>query len=154
MTDARKKKFRVPRIIEGKLFLDDRGEVAFFNDFKFEGIKRFYLVSNHKVGFVRAWHAHRREAKYVMPVEGAALIGAVRIDNWDNPSKRMQASRFTVTAKVPSILYIPPGYANGFMSLTENCKLLFLSTSTVEESKRDDIRFDSRYWNVWSVDEH
>lgn len=136
------------------MFVDDRGEVAFLNDFKFEGIKRFYLVSNHKAGFVRAWHAHRHEAKYVMAVRGAALIGVVRIDNWDKPSKDMQVSRFTVTARAPSILYIPQGYANGFMSLTKNCKLLFLSTSTIEESKQDDIRFDSRYWDIWTIVEH
>jgi dTDP-4-dehydrorhamnose 3,5-epimerase-like enzyme len=148
------RKPEIPRMTKGKLFVDDRGEVAFFNDFKLEGIKRFYLVSNHKVGFVRAWHAHRHEAKYVTAVSGAALIGAVRIDKWDKPSKQMHVSRFTVTAKAPSILYIPRGYANGFMSLTEDCSLLFLSTSTIEESKRDDVRFDSRYWNIWTIPEH
>ena len=49
-----------PLLIEGGLAVDDRGEVRFVNGFGFEGVKRFYAVSNHQPGFVRAWHAHRR----------------------------------------------------------------------------------------------
>ena len=56
--------FTEPTLIDGGLSVDDRGQVAFANGFDFEGVKRFYLVSNHRQGFVRAWHAHRREAKW------------------------------------------------------------------------------------------
>ena len=69
-----------PQLISGNLVVDDRGQVAFVNDFTFEGVKRFYVVSNHRQGFVRAWHAHRREAKYVTALQGAALVGAVAVD--------------------------------------------------------------------------
>jgi dTDP-4-dehydrorhamnose 3,5-epimerase len=141
----------VPRIIEGELVTDDRGDVCFVNDFHFEGVKRFYLVSNHKVGFVRAWHAHRREAKYATVVQGAAIVATVLIDDWEQPSKDAKVHRFTLSAQKPSVLYIPPGYANGFMSLTPDCKIMFLSTSTLEESLRDDVRYDARYWDVWQV---
>jgi dTDP-4-dehydrorhamnose 3,5-epimerase len=39
------------------------------------------------------------------------------------------------------------------MSLTGDAKLMFFSTSTVEESREDDVRFDARYWDAWSVEE-
>ena len=68
-----------PRLIEGGLGIDDRGQVAFVNEFDFAGVKRFYVVSNHGAGFVRAWHAHRREAKYVTLVQGSAIVAAVEI---------------------------------------------------------------------------
>lgn len=142
-----------PRIIEGNVFVDDRGEVGFVSDFNFGGIKRFYLVSNHKAGFVRAWHAHKKESKYVTAVSGAAVIGAVAIDDWKKPSKDSKVWRFTLSDRKPSVLYIPAGYANGFMSLTQDAKLLFFSTSSVEESRADDVRFDARYWDPWSVTE-
>jgi dTDP-4-dehydrorhamnose 3,5-epimerase len=58
-----------------------------------------------------------------------------------------------LSAKKPSVLFIPPGYANGFMSLTAQLKLMFFSTSTLEESAGDDIRFDSRLWDPWHVAE-
>ena len=54
-------------------------------------------------------------------------------------------------AQKPAVLYLPAGYANGFMSLTDDATLMFFSTSTVEESRGDDIRFDARYWNAWEV---
>ena len=116
-------------------------------------MKRFYVVANHRQGFVRAWHAHRREAKYVTVVTGAAVVAAVRIDDWENPSREAPVQRFVLTAEKPSVLFIPPGYANGFMSLTQDARLVFFSTSSVEESRGDDIRFDARHWDVWTVEE-
>ena len=142
-----------PRLIRGGLAVDDRGEVRFVNDFDFEGVKRFYLVSNHEASFIRAWHAHRREAKYVLVVQGAAIVGAVRIDDWDKPSKEAHVDRFVLSASQPSVLYIPGGFANGFKTLVSGTKVLFLSTSTLEESRGDDVRFDPRYWDIWTVEE-
>lgn len=146
-------KFSEPTLIEGGLSVDDRGQVAFVNGFDFKDVKRFYMVSNHSAGFVRAWHAHKREAKYVLAVKGAALVGAVKIDDWDKPSKDAEVKRFTLSAKKPTVLYIPAGYANGFMSLTKDARLIFFSTSTLEESLGDDIRYDARYWDIWTVEE-
>jgi dTDP-4-dehydrorhamnose 3,5-epimerase-like enzyme len=142
-----------PRLLAGELAVDDRGEVGFVNDFAFVGVKRFYVVRNHRRGFVRAWHAHRREAKYIMAVSGAALVGAVLVDDWDHPSKTARVWRYTLSAHKPAVLYIPAGYANGFMSLTRDAKLIFFSTATLEESKDDDVRFPARHWDIWSVEE-
>lgn len=139
------------RLIKGGVSIDDRGEVAFINEFKFENVKRFYIVENHQSGFIRAWHGHKIEAKYVSVISGAALIGAVKVNDWSNPSPNAEISRHILSAKQPSILYIPPGYANGFMSLTDDAKLIFYSTSTLEDSLSDDYRFDSRLWDIWSV---
>jgi dTDP-4-dehydrorhamnose 3,5-epimerase-like enzyme len=140
-----------PHIFNGGLAVDDRGETAFVNEFNFEGVKRFYIISNHKAGFVRAWHAHKHEAKYVTAVSGEAIVGAVKIDDWEKPSKDLSVERYVISSKKPQVLYIPPGYANGFMSLTSDLKLIFFSTSTLQESAGDDIRYDARYWDIWDV---
>jgi len=140
-----------PQLLEGGLVVDDRGEVGFVNDFDFADVKRFYWVANHRSGFVRAWHAHRREAKYAVVVQGAAVIAAVEVDNWDSPSKDNKVWRYVLSAQRPSVLYIPPGYANGFMSLTAETKLIFFSTVSLEESRHDDVRYDAHYWDAWSV---
>ena len=139
------------KVIKGGLSTDDRGEVSFVNDFKFKDVKRFYCVQNHKSGFIRAWHAHKKEAKYVSVISGSALIGAVKIDDWENPSKDNQTFRYILSSKQPSILYIPQGYANGFMSLNNDTILIFYSTTSLEESLDDDYRFDSRFWDIWNV---
>lgn len=144
-------KSEIPSLIEGGLSVDDRGEVAFVNDFHFQGVKRFYKVANHQSGFVRAWHAHKHEAKYVMVTQGAAIVGAVAIDNWDAPSRDAKVYRYVLAAQKPAILHIPAGYANGFKSLTADTQLIFFSTATIDEARSDDIRYDARYWNIWDI---
>jgi len=141
------------KLFSGGLSVDDRGQVGFVNDFDFAGVKRFYTVSNHRQNFVRAWHAHRKEAKYVTVVQGAALIGAVAVDDWERPSKRSEVSRHVLSASKPAVLFIPAGFANGFMSLTEDAVVVFFSTSTLNESLGDDFRYEARYWDIWHVEE-
>ena len=142
-----------PQLIEGGLAVDDRGELRFVNAFDFAGVKRFYSVSNHRQGFVRAWHAHKKESKYALCTQGAVVVGAIAIDNWEQPTKSLQPRRFVLSANKPAVLYIPAGYANGFMSLTAEAALMFFSTSSLEESKGDDFRYDARYWDIWQVEE-
>lgn len=141
------------KLIKGGISIDDRGEVGFVNDFTFENVKRFYTLFNHKKGFVRAWHGHKNESKYFHVVSGTALICAVKIDNWAKPSKKLAIQHFVLSAKSPAALFVPKGFANGFMSLDDECKIIVFSTSTLEESLNDDYRFDARYWNPWEVEE-
>ena len=142
-----------PKLYAGDLAVDDRGQVTFVNDFDFAGVKRFYTVRNHRQGFVRAWHAHRREAKYVTVVAGAALVGAVRISDWESPSRDTPVSRYVLSGDKPRVLFIPPGYANGFMSLSADAHLIFFSSSTLQDSLGDDTRYDARHWDIWTVEE-
>lgn len=147
--DKEKLKLNVPYLLRGGVAKDKRGIVSFVNEFNFSGVKRFYVVENCKEGTVRAWHGHRYEEKYVFTVSGKVLIGAVKIDDWNHPSKKAKINSFLMSSGEPAILYIPKGYANGFKSLTGDAKLIFFSTSELEQSKKDDIRFDAKYWNIW-----
>lgn len=139
---------KTPTLIEGGVAKDLRGQVSFINDFNLENVKRFYMVENSQVGLIRAWHAHRHEAKYAMVLKGEAIVAAVAVDNFEKPSKNAQVHRYLMNAQTPSVLYIPAGYANGFISLSPDAQIIFYSTQTVEESKNDDYRFDPRYWDL------
>ena len=142
------------KLIEGNIFIDDRGEVSFVNDFGSDHlaqIKRFYMVSNHKKDFIRAWHGHKEEGKYVLCLKGSAWIRYVKIDNWERPAKNLEVKQVFLSDKKPSILYIPGGYVNGFMSLTDDMKLMFFSTSSLQESLKDDFRFSYDYWDTWPI---
>ena len=133
------------KIINGGVAVDDRGSVRFVNDFNFDDVKRFYQVANHKRDFIRAWHAHEKEGKFVYVTKGSALVGAVNL-------KDEQITKQVLSASSPKVLYIPPGYANGFKSLEEDTIILFFSTSTLEDSLGDDIRFPYDKWNIWEED--
>jgi dTDP-4-dehydrorhamnose 3,5-epimerase len=133
------------KLFNGGLSVDDRGSVRFVNDFNFEGVKRFYQVENHSRGFIRAWHGHKKEGKYVYVTNGSALVGIVNMET-------EEISKFVLSSQTPKVLWIPPGHFNGFKSLEENTKIIFFSTSTLEESLGDDIREDHDKWDIWNED--
>ena len=138
--------------IAGGLSVDDRGQIQFCNGFDMSYIKRFYIVSNHETPFIRAWHGHKKETKYAFVVSGAAIFAAVKIDDWENPKKNTEVFRFVLSEKKPGLLHIPAGYAHGFKTLAMDTKVMFFSTSSLEESAGDDYRFEYRYWNPWDVE--
>lgn len=139
------------KLYNGGTAVDDRGQLKFVNDFDFNGVKRFYQVENHRQGFIRAWHGHQNESKYVYVPKGSALIGAVPLPK--SPSdEKLLPEKFILSSDKPSVLQIPNGYANGFKTLTDDTIVIFFSSSTLEESMGDDIRFEYDYWNIWHED--
>ena len=138
-------------LIEGGLAVDDRGQIQFCNDFNMMNIRRFYVVANHQPQFVRAWHGHKKETKYICVLSGAAIVAAVKINDWKNPDKKAPVERFVLSEKKLSVLKVPKGYANGFKTLVADTKIIIFSTSNLEESKGDDFRFEANYWNPWDV---
>lgn len=142
-----------PKLLKGAISVDDRGSVSFVNDFDFAGVKRFYMIRNHRQGFIRAWHGHKHEAKYFIVIKGSALICGVQVDDWTNPSKDLKVHRFVLSEKNPMVLYLPAGFANGAMSLTEDAQIMVFSTSALQDSLQDDIRFESHYWDPWHIEE-
>ena len=141
------------RKIEGNIHIDERGEVGFINDYDFHGVKRFYTIRNHKSHFIRAWHAHKKEGKFITVVNGSALIGAVKIIDWDDPSKNNDVEKFILSSIKPSIIAIPPSYANGMMTLGKDTIIMVFSTSSLKESFNDDIRYDTKQWDIWDIQE-
>jgi dTDP-4-dehydrorhamnose 3,5-epimerase-like enzyme len=137
--------------MKGERFVDDRGSLSFLNGLDLKDFRRFYIIENHAKGFVRAWHGHLKEAKAFLPLEGAFLVGAARLTDSIKPSKDVEVTRQVLDSGNPQALFIPKGYANGLMSLTEGAKLLVLSTSTLEESQGDDYRLPHDYWDIWKI---
>ncbi|MBN1216055.1 MAG: NAD-dependent epimerase/dehydratase family protein [Candidatus Lokiarchaeota archaeon] len=141
-------------VINGGLALDDRGSLSFANTFNFCGVKRFYQVQNFSTNTIRAFHGHLHEGKYVYVPKGSAVILAVKLDDIKNPSKKAEMNKYILSDKKPQILFIPPKYANGFKPLERDTRLIFFSTSTLEESKNDDYRFPWDYWgkDIWDIE--
>lgn len=147
-----------PRLIRGGLDVDERGEVGFVNEAELFGVRRFYTIRNHRVGVPRAWHGHREEAKWITVVAGAALVCAVSLRNLELESEKESEvpmephARIILSAKVPAVLYVPPGYANGCMALEPGTVILHLSDKSLEESCEDDVRFSSDLFaDLWKV---
>jgi len=139
-----------PFLIPGNSSKDIRGEVKFFNNFTFREVKRFYEVK-HTADEPRAFHGHIKEAKYVFVENGEILFCLVKLTDTVNPSKTETVLRYHLSEEDPQILFVPPGYANGFKILVPDTKILFFSTATLADSKNDDFRFPFDYWgtDIW-----
>ena len=51
-----------PKIVKGKAFKDDRGQLKFNNLFNLSLIKRIYLIENKK-DIIRGWQGHKIEQR-------------------------------------------------------------------------------------------
>lgn len=142
-----------PQLFRGGLAADDRGVLRSIEGADFSRVKRLYAMENFSSETIRAFHGHRKEAKYVTVVCGSALVAAAPLDVAPTtiPSP---LQRFVLSAHSPALLYVPAGYMNGFRALEAHTRILFFSTATVEESKADDYRFPPEYWgkSVWTVE--
>lgn len=135
-------------LIKGGIAVDDRGCLRFVNDFNFNGVKRFYQVENFKRGFIRAWHGHQNESKFVWVPRGSALVGIIPLHAKPNDMSNVQ--KYVLSDKTPSILKIPAGNYNGFMTLEVDTRIIFFSTVTLTETMDDDIRQPYDTWDIWS----
>lgn len=141
------------KLIDAGVAIDDRGELLYCNNLDMTKIKRFYHITNYLNPFVRAWHGHKIEEKYILVTKGSALVAAVEVDKWDTPSKDLKIQTFLLNDKNPKILYIPAGYAHGYKTLLSDTRLTIFSSLSLSESQKDDYRYDVNYWNPWIIKE-
>ncbi|SHG93828.1 cupin domain-containing protein [Flavobacterium defluvii] len=137
-----------PEVIQGGNFSDHRGTISYVNDFSFNDIERFYIITNSEENPIRAWQGHKLDSKNFYCVSGSFKIHFVKIDNWESPSKNLPVETIIVSEGDSKIVQIPPGYANAVQSLESNSKLISFSTLPLTKVKEDDARYPSDYWNI------
>lgn len=132
-------------IIKGGVYEDFRGSIKFCNDFNMKNISRFYIISHKNIKVVRAWQGHKIEHKYFYVIKGSFLIGGVKIDDWNNPSGKLEPEIFRIKSDDNLVLSIPPGYANGLKALENDSQVMVFSSHNIVEN----IRFDASMWFNW-----
>jgi len=138
----------IPKIIQGGNFSDHRGTISYVNDFSFQDIERFYIISNSDENPIRAWQGHKLDAKNFYCLNGSFKIHFVKIDDWENPSQHLIVETVFVSSSDSKIVHIPAGYANAIESLETNSKLLSFSTLPLVNVKEDDVRYSSDHWKI------
>jgi len=141
-----------PELINGGVASDDRGFLMFSNDFDpvKEGIRRVYIINNINDKVVRAFHGHLEESKYIMVLKGTVKFVLTEMMQQETPVPGKfdyaldsgDSTEYNLSDKVPRILKVPAGWANGMKSLTNDSVIIVFSNRTLDESKDDDIRFD------------
>ena len=95
----------IPKELDLETFVDDRGILSFSNKLNLSSVKRFYTVQNFQKNFIRAWHAHKKESKVFILLQGAFLISCVKIDNWKKPSKKNKVYKFFTSDENKKIIF-------------------------------------------------
>ena len=136
-------------LIEPKIYLDDRG--FFFESFKtsdFEkaNVPTHFLQDNFsfsKKDVIRGLHYQKNpkaQGKLVSVLNGHVWDVAVDIRRESRTFLKWVAAE--LNANNHAMLYIPPGFAHGFMSLTEDVHLLYKCTNEYDPQSDAGVRWN------------
>lgn len=134
-----------PKLIKGGNHADLRGRISFNNEFDASAVKRIYTIENESTTFVRAWQGHRVERRWFSVVQGSFEIKLIKIDQWEYPNKKAEATTYILKHETLDILCVPKGYVSSIQSLEEKSKLLVMSDYLLEEVN-DEYRYPKDYF--------
>lgn len=135
-------------IIEPGLFVDDRGSfMELYNKATYSATGVEYFIQDNisisKKGVIRGLHfqeAPYAQAKLVSVVKGEVLDVAVDLRKGSPTFGEYVA--VVLSADNRKQLFIPEGFAHGFMSLSEDSTLMYKCSSLWNKSAERSIRFD------------
>lgn len=138
------------RIIEPKDFQDERGGfVKIFHqaswleaNLPFQLAESYYSTSRKQV--IRGMHFQTPPADHtkLVYVTNGAILDVVLDIRAGSPSYGQYIS-LEVSAENHKMIYIPAGFAHGFMALTDNACVTYLQTTMHSPEHDQGIRFDS-----------
>lgn len=134
-----------PKLIKGDKHSDQRGSLYVNNAFDASQIKRMYIIENANTSFIRGWQGHKIEQRWFSAIKGSFIIKLIEIDNWQSPSKDIQAESFILKSEQMDILYVPKGYVNSIRSLEIDARLLVMADSFLDETN-DEYRYQADYF--------
>lgn len=147
-------------LITPKVFFDERGfflESYKESEFFANGITEKFVQDNRslsKKGVIRALHYQLNPAaqgKLVRVLTGAVFDVAVDVRR-SSPTF-LKWVGVELNEENNNMLYIPPGFAHGFVALTDNVNLLYKCTNEYDKASERGIRYDDPTINVnWGTD--
>jgi dTDP-4-dehydrorhamnose 3,5-epimerase len=147
-------------LIEPKIFPDERG--FFFESFKSSDFQKFNLpvhfvqdnFSISKKDVIRGLHYQKEpkaQGKLVTVFKGSVWDVAVDIRSQSPTFLKWVAA--ILSDENHNMLYIPPGFAHGFLSLTENVHLLYKCTNEYDPQADAGIRWNDPDIAIsWPID--
>ena len=65
--------------------------------------------------------------------------------------QNLSVKEFVINANSPKILLFPGGYAHGTQNLKADSKLMIFPTFSLQQTIKDDYRFNSDLWYDWNI---
>ncbi|MDD2806203.1 MAG: dTDP-4-dehydrorhamnose 3,5-epimerase [Elusimicrobiales bacterium] len=136
-------------LVKPRVFPDDRGffiETYKKRDFAAAGIPAEFVQDNHSKssqGVLRGLHYQRGAAaqgKLVRCTAGAILDVGVDLRKGSPTFGRWAAAQ--LTAENAHILYMPPGFAHGFLVLSETAEIIYKCTAEYSPADEGGLRWN------------
>jgi dTDP-4-dehydrorhamnose 3,5-epimerase len=136
-------------LIKPAVFADERGfflESYKSSDFTAAGIDLVFVQDNHsfsKKNVLRGLHFQmhpKAQGKLIRVVKGAIWDIAVDIRRHSFTFKQWVSE--TISGENNNMLYIPPGFAHGFIALTDEVHLMYKCTAEYSQENDRGIRWD------------
>ena len=145
------KSLAIPEVIlvEPKVFSDDRGyflESFKISDFLLNHIPNYFVQDNlsfSKRNVIRGMHFQKKpkeQGKLVSVIKGSVLD--VAVDLREESPTFMKWIAVELNDKQHAMLYIPEGFAHGFLSLTDEVYLVYKCTKEYDPKFDSGIRWD------------
>lgn len=155
------KKLELPEVIliEASIFPDDRGfftEIFKASEFKKNGLPTTFLQDNFshsQKGVIRGLHYQltpKAQGKLVRVLKGKIIDVAVDIRR--NSPTFLKSVAVELSDENNNMLFIPAGFAHGFVALSDEVKFLYKCTEEYSKEHERGIRFDDPDINInWRV---
>ncbi len=147
------------KIFTSSNFSDERGSLKkfyssdIFNELT-EPIKQINFVSNNKIGQIRGMHYQSEkynEAKFVICLKGSLCDAFV--DMRKNSKTYLSYDFHILKGEADEILYLPPGIAHGYQTLSEETEILYLHTDIYRSEDQQGINpFDPLINIQWPLE--
>jgi dTDP-4-dehydrorhamnose 3,5-epimerase len=148
-------------MIKPKVFQDDRGffaETYKYSDFLKYGIKENFFQDNHSrssKNVLRGLHYQkipRAQGKLVRCVKGEIFDVAVDIRKKSPHYGKWVGARLSEENK--TMLYVPPGFAHGFLVITDIAEIIYKTTDEYSFQDERGIIWNDPDINIdWGIDE-
>lgn len=138
------------QVLDGEIFIDQRGKISSVNKLRFEEVQRMYLIHHIDTNVIRGWHGHQHEQKWFYCIQGQFTLALVKIDNWETPSVSLQPEIYSLEEQNSRIIHVPQGYANCLKAAAPNSIMLVLSDKILEEALSDSWRYSANLWVDWN----
>lgn len=138
-----------PKILQGGIYTDERGELIYNNNFDLTDVKRMYIIRHTDINVVRAWQGHQQEHKYFKCIKGSFVVAWKKINDFSNPDDGIPAEYTKLKEDENVVLSVPCGYANGLKALIPDSEIMVFSDFHLGASLDDKIRFDKNLWLDW-----
>jgi len=123
------------KLFEPRLFGDERGffmETYRADELEIFGIPANFIQDNHSGSVkntLRGMHFQwdKPQGKLIRVTQGEALV--VEIDIRKNSSTTGKYEKLVLSADNKRILWVPPGFANGFLALSDWCEMQYKCTA-------------------------